>query len=84
MYQSWYLARYGMTVDQFRSMTEQQGGVCAICRRRAKTPRLHVDHCHTTGAVRGLLCEKCNVALGLFDDDPERMREAATYLEKSR
>lgn len=62
-------------------MVTAQGGVCAICEQPEPKKRLAVDHDHTTGAVRALLCSKCNVALGLMSDDPARLRVAAHYLE---
>ncbi|MFD6915076.1 MULTISPECIES: endonuclease VII domain-containing protein [Streptomyces] len=58
-----------------------QGGVCYLCLR---APAVHVDHCHKTGRVRGVLCLNCNVGVGLFKEDPERMRRAAEYLEGTR
>ncbi|TDC41506.1 hypothetical protein E1281_37305 [Actinomadura sp. KC345] len=70
--------RYGVTEDQVRQMIAEQGGICVIClRAEAK----HVDHDHMTGLVRRVLCFKCNGGLGQFEDDPERLRLAAEYLE---
>lgn len=62
---------YGITLDQFEAMASDQAGVCAICGRpptassgRARhPPRLQVDHCHTTGKIRGLLCHNCNAMI---------------------
>ena len=59
-------------------MVEQANG-CAICGNSDK--RLHVDHDHATGKVRGLLCMECNVSLGKFKDSPELLRKAIVYLE---
>ncbi|MGZ4659718.1 MAG: endonuclease VII domain-containing protein [Arthrobacter sp.] len=82
-------ARHGISEEDYTSMLAEQGGVCYICQREETTVHsggrvklLAVDHDHQTGAVRGLLCQKCNHALGLFDDDPERLRRAADYIEK--
>lgn len=70
-------------------MLSIQGGVCAICkkpeRHRSNGPkvkRLAVDHDHTTGEVRGLLCNNCNRALGLFGDDVTALQAAIDYLSR--
>ena len=67
--------------EDYDALLARQGGVCAICR---KNHPLGVDHCHLFNEVRGLLCNKCNLGLGMFDDDPDRLRAAADYLERSR
>jgi len=69
--------RYGITVEDYDRMFAEQGGVCAIC-REAKAE--HVDHCHRTRRVRGLLCFNCNGALGQFRDRPDLMVRAVAYL----
>ena len=75
--------RYGITEDQYNAMMTDQNGVCAICLKKCSArERLGVDHCHTTKKVRGLLCVKCNNAIGLFNDDPEIARRASEYLSK--
>lgn len=75
---------YQMTVKDYYLLLEQQNGVCAICGRECLTgERLSVDHSHTSGRVRGLLCRKCNSALGLFNDSPATLSKALEYL-KSR
>jgi hypothetical protein len=51
---------YGITGDEYEALLRAQGGRCAICRARPKSKRLAVDHDHKTGAVRGLLCSRCN------------------------
>lgn len=51
---------YGITGDEYEALLRRQGGKCAICRARPRSKRLAVDHNHTTGAVRGLLCSRCN------------------------
>lgn len=73
---------YGITPEQYDEMLKAQGGVCKICLGPDNGPwkRLAVDHCHKTGRVRGLLCAKCNKGLGQFEDDPERLKKAITYL----
>lgn len=77
------LKRYGLTKERFAEMLEQQAGACAICQARFSSEP-HVDHCHSTKVVRGLLCGQCNRALGLLKDDPARIRRAAQYLEANR
>lgn len=79
----------GITEAQYAAMLQKQNGVCAICHKPewAKGGKfqevrdLAVDHDHATNAVRGLLCARCNTAIGLFLDDPIVCRLAAEYLE---
>jgi hypothetical protein len=68
---------YGLTLEAFDALLASQGGGCAICGRPDAD---NVDHDHETGQVRGILCFKCNVALGQLDDDEDRARAAANYL----
>src|SRR5262245_7691379 len=75
--------RYGMSPLDYDALLTLQGGVCAICKKKPKR-RLVVDHCHSRHTVRGLLCHKCNIGLGMFDDDIDRLRAAIAYLERSR
>jgi len=78
--------QYGITIEVYEEMLGRQGGVCAVCEqpethtRNGKVRLLTVDHDHETGRVRGLLCSKCNFAIGLCDDDPELLEAAAAYL----
>lgn len=79
-----YQKCFGITIDDYEKMLKAQDGKCAICQRRPgidQEKRLHVDHCHTTGKVRGLLCSKCNCGIGHLADSPERLRKAASYIE---
>ncbi|MCA1569791.1 MAG: endonuclease VII domain-containing protein [Chloroflexi bacterium] len=75
---------YGLTRSDVDAMLEAQDHLCAICRRAHVGPgtRLHVDHCHDSKRVRGLLCGKCNTAIGLLDDDPQRADAVAAYLRR--
>lgn len=83
-------AKYGLTVEQFDLMLEQQGGNCAICGttfaflKGDQNLRPRIDHCHETGTVRGLLCNKCNRALGLFADDEDILQNALKYIQESK
>jgi hypothetical protein len=76
-------ARYGMTIEEYKERSALQLGRCALC-LKATGKSLHVDHSHDTGQVRGLLCSKCNLALGLFHDSPVLLCAAVAYLEKPR
>ncbi|MEW2577839.1 endonuclease VII domain-containing protein [Streptomyces syringium] len=69
---------YGTTEAERDEMIASQAGVCCIC---LTAPAVHVDHCHGTGKVRGVLCFNCNSALGKLDDDMDVMRRAIAYLE---
>jgi hypothetical protein len=78
------LRKYGLTQDDYDRMLKQQNGCCSICQRPATSSRhgrLHVDHCHASGQVRGLLCHHCNYGIGVFKDNPKWMRRAAAYVE---
>lgn len=77
-----YKRRYGITIDDYNRMYDQQSSCCKICGQHFD--RLCVDHCHNTGDVRGLLCRKCNVALGQFDDDIKLVSKALEYLTDKR
>ncbi|WP_374106280.1 endonuclease VII domain-containing protein [Streptomyces sp. TRM70350] len=72
------MRKYGLTPAEFDALVAQQQGVCCIC---LAAPAEHVDHCHETGRVRGVLCFSCNAALGQFKDRPDVIRRAAAYVE---
>lgn len=78
------LRLYGVTADEFRALLDAQSGRCAICETDDPGGKgnWHVDHCHATGAIRGLLCHHCNLLLGNARDEPTRLRAAADYLER--
>lgn len=77
---------YGMSRGDYDRMLAEQGGRCAICGSTSpngvRISRFHVDHCHETGRVRGLLCENCNKGIGLFHDNPDLIMLAIKYLER--
>jgi hypothetical protein len=81
-----HLKRYGLTLDEVVAMAEKQNYLCLICEKQCAflvnngANAFHVDHCHTTGRIRGLICATCNRGLGLFYDNPELLRKAADYL----
>ena len=73
--------RYGITIDDYDAMLLAQSGGCAICGRKSSSRgRLHVDHSHEFGYVRGLLCDSCNSGIGRFKDNSELLNRAAEYL----
>ncbi len=74
-----YRYLYGLSIEEFQERNIAQESKCAICRR---IKPLAVDHCHKTGKVRGLLCKKCNLALGYIDDTIELAEAMKCYLEK--
>lgn len=73
--------KFGLTRETYAELVATHGGSCGIC---GLASRLGVDHDHATGQVRGLLCSKCNLLLGLGRDDPALLRSAADYLEAAR
>lgn len=75
---------YGITLIQYEEMFNKQNGCCAICNvsEEKLTIRLHIDHNHKTGKVRGLLCKKCNSAIGLFDDNLDLLNKAINYINE--
>jgi hypothetical protein len=75
--------KYGMTLEDYDQMLEAQAGVCAICgEARPEERTLHVDHDHETGVIRGLLCFRCNQAIGSLQEDHEIFQTAADYLDR--
>ena len=76
---------YGISLDDFNRMFDEQNGVCLICKRPESCNdgrRFNVDHCHVTGDVRGLLCNNCNKGLGHFKDNTLLLHNAIKYLNK--
>ncbi len=78
------LKRYGITLEDYDKIYDSQNGCCAICNRHQQALKrlLAVDHCHTTGEIRGLLCHSCNLLLGFANDNAEVLTKAISYLNK--
>lgn len=84
------LRRFGITVEDYDAMFEAQGGVCAGCKKpetsldhhSGRSRRLAVDHCHESGRVRGLLCQRCNIAIGQVRDSADLLEQLAAYLRR--
>lgn len=72
--------KYGVSAEDWGGLYDRQLGRCAICLTPLSETKVHVDHDHSTGAVRGLLCSTCNPGLGFFKDDPAVLLRAAEYL----
>jgi hypothetical protein len=78
---------YGISRDQYNVMLDEQGGTCFICLQgekrlyKGKPTNLVVDHNHQTGTIRKILCHGCNAALGFLEENPDRMRRMAEYVE---
>ena len=72
--------KYGISLSQYDELFEAQNGLCAICCKTQKKKRLAVDHNHETGEIRGLLCDKCNRAIGLLGDSIGNLTRAIDYL----
>jgi len=82
--QARFLRIYGISIEQYEEMFEAQGGVCARCEEPPQEAlRLAVDHCHTTGKVRGLLCGPCNTYLGRLEANLDRLEKDMAYIQKS-
>jgi hypothetical protein len=77
-----FLGTYNLTLEEIDAMLVVQNNQCTICFTpftEEKPP--NVDHCHTSGKVRSMLCTKCNTALGLVDEDPAKMKRMIDYIE---
>jgi hypothetical protein len=73
---------FGITLEEYEALIASQGGLCPGCGDEL-TSSSHVDHCHARGQIRGVLCNNCNLTLGLAADSPQRLRRLALYLERS-
>lgn len=72
--------KYGIQEVEYKTLMEKSGGKCMICLEAGAS---HVDHCHSTGKVRGLLCRACNFGIGFFRDSVPRLKSAISYLESN-
>lgn len=83
---SWDLMQsFGITFEHYSSMLEKQNGVCKICKQTesiGKNKNLSVDHCHTTGKIRGLLCHTCNTTLGKVKESIQTLQTMCDYITK--
>lgn len=81
-----YKKKYGLTLEEFEDKLESQGNECEICKESLdvndNSKKAHMDHNHTTGELRGILCSKCNQGLGSFYESKEKLKSAIEYLEK--
>lgn len=82
---------YNLDYSELLQMYSNQNGCCSICKTnisltagKTKIGKAHIDHCHATGKVRGLLCTKCNTLLGMANDDITVLKEAICYLDRSQ
>lgn len=76
--ETYRVRKYGLSMVEFTAISAAQGQKCKVC-RRTSIP-LHVDHCHRTGRIRGLLCTRCNCGIGQFREDPRVLARAIDYL----
>ena len=73
--------KYGLTEENYLSIIKSQDNKCSICKISFTEVNHFVDHCHNNGQVRGLLCNSCNLGLGMFKDNITNLKEAIKYLE---
>lgn len=80
------LYKYGLSITEYNYRFQEQNGCCAICgtHQSELTQSLAVDHCHEKGKVRGLLCSKCNIALGNVNEDTNTLLSMINYLNKNK
>lgn len=80
---AYYKHEYGISLERYNQMLQEQNEVCAICNQPDPRHNLSVDHNHATGKIRGLLCHRCNRCLGMFQDRKDLLAEAIGYLDRS-
>jgi hypothetical protein len=74
---------HGLTNERMQELYDRAGGKCEICGDEVEDRKMHVDHCHTTGDVRGMLCQHCNTGLGKFRDSVQNLQNAIRYLSNT-
>lgn len=79
-----YKTKYGITLEEYEQILKEQNNCCYICNIEEgyNNKPLYVDHCHSSGKIRRLLCQHCNTGLGMFKDNPELLIKAADYLKE--
>lgn len=78
---TWLKTQYGLSIEDYDRMLDEQNGLCAICDEPPKGKRLAVDHHHASGQIRRLLCDRCNHMIGHSQESPRVLRKAADYIE---
>jgi hypothetical protein len=73
------LRTYGLTLDQFHAKYESQDFACAVCKTYLDLGDVHIDHNHSTGRARGLMCRGCNTGFGMFKESPDLLQAAVSY-----
>lgn len=72
---------FNVNKNEYFQLLEEQNGVCSICGNKPNDREFDLDHCHINNLARGLLCRKCNLALGLFEDNKELLQKAIDYID---
>ena len=85
---SYLRKKYGITIEQYEAMICEHNNVCVICfrspRGNGSRAKLHIDHCHETGKIRGLICPNCNTALGMVEDNTNILKRMIEYVERHK
>ena len=79
--------KYNLSKEDYFKLIELQNNKCSVCNTdglKSSKGKLFIDHCHTTGKIRGLLCHHCNIGLGMFKDSEELLVKAGEYLKRNR
>jgi hypothetical protein len=74
--------RYGLSWEEYKERISRAKGLCELCGKPFNKP--HLDHCHDSKRIRGVLCHQCNVGIGMFMDDPDILAKAVAYLKTER